>query len=54
MVQLTEDKKTLKMLLSMCYSMAAVDLQDPETLSETYLLLDAAIKYNVERVKKRV
>jgi hypothetical protein len=53
-VQLTEDKKTLEMLLLMCYPMAAVDPRDPETLSETHLLLDAAIKYNVERVEKKV
>jgi len=53
-VQLTEDKKTLEMLLSMCYPTAVMDPRDPKTLTETHRLLDAAIKYNVERVEKRV
>ena len=53
-IQLAEDKKTLDMLLSICYPMAVMDPRDPETLTEAHQLLDAAIKYNVERVEKRV
>jgi len=53
-IQVTEEKKTLEMLLLMCYPMAAVDPPDLETLNEVHLLLEAAIKYNVERVEKRV
>ena len=51
-VQLTEDTKTLDILLSKCYPMAVMDPRDPETLIETHRLLDTAIKYNVERVEK--
>jgi hypothetical protein len=53
-VQMTEEKKILETLLLMCYPMAAVDPPDLETLSDMHLLLEAATKYNVERVEKRV
>jgi len=53
-VQVTEEKKTLEMLLLMCYPMSVIDPPDLETLNEVHLLLDAAIKYNMERVEKRV
>lgn len=53
-VQVTEESKTLEMLLSMCYPMAIVDPPTLEMLEDVCVLLDAAIKYNLERVEKRV
>ena len=53
-VQMTEKKKTVEMLLLRCYPMAAVDPPALEELEDVCALLEAAIKYNVERVEKRV
>jgi len=50
-VQMAEEKKTLEVLLLMCYPMAAVDAP---TLDDTHALLEAARKYNMEGAEKRV
>ena len=53
-VQMMEERRALEMLLLACYPMSAVDSPDPETLAEVHLLLEAAVKYGVERVEKRI
>ncbi|KAF7974706.1 hypothetical protein HWV62_11493 [Athelia sp. TMB] len=52
-IQVTETAKILRMLLSMCYPMGAVDQPALDKLEDVDLLLDAALKYSVERVEKR-
>lgn len=53
-IQVSETAVTLRMLLSMCYPMGAVDLPALDKLEKVALLLDAAVKYSFERVEKRV
>ncbi|KIM90357.1 hypothetical protein PILCRDRAFT_812095 [Piloderma croceum F 1598] len=53
-VQVTEEKETLEKLLSMCYPMAVVGPPELGALENVHGLLEAAIKYNVEGVEKRV
>lgn len=52
-IRVTERGKILEMLLLMCYPMGAVDPPVLEDVEEINALLEAAIKYNVERVEKR-
>jgi hypothetical protein len=53
-VQVTEEKETLERLLLMCYPMATVDPPALKVLEDVHALLEAAIKYNMERVEGRV
>lgn len=53
-IQVSETANILQMLLSMCYPMGAVDQPALDKLKEVDHLLDAAIKYNIDRVEKRV
>jgi hypothetical protein len=52
-VQMTEGRKTLEMLLLICYPMSAVDPPDLKTLDEVNLVLEVATKYDMERVVKK-
>jgi hypothetical protein len=51
-IHVSEESKTLGRLLLMCYP----DDESPpiETLEDVHALLDAAVKYNMERVEKKV
>ncbi|KAF7974704.1 hypothetical protein HWV62_11489 [Athelia sp. TMB] len=53
-VPVSETANILRMLLAMCYPMGAVDQPALNKLEEVDMLLDAAIKYGIERVEKRV
>ncbi|KAF7974710.1 hypothetical protein HWV62_11501 [Athelia sp. TMB] len=53
-VHLSETSSTLKLLLSMCYPMTAVDQPALDNFEEVALLLDAVIKYDIEKAEKRV
>lgn len=53
-VQMSETAVILRMLLCMCYPMGAVEQPALDKLEEVDLLLDATMKYSVERVEKRV
>ncbi|KAF7968706.1 hypothetical protein HWV62_29666 [Athelia sp. TMB] len=53
-VPVSETANILQMLLAMCYPMGAVDQPVLDKLEEVDLLLDAAIKYGIERVEKKV
>jgi hypothetical protein len=52
-VRMAEDKNVIAMLLLACYPMSAVDPPHLETLGEIHMLLEVAVKYNIERVEKR-
>ncbi|KAF7966148.1 hypothetical protein HWV62_39926 [Athelia sp. TMB] len=52
-VPVSETARTLRMLLSMCYPMGAVDPPALDKPDDVAMLLDAAIKYGLERVEKR-
>ncbi|KAF7965576.1 hypothetical protein HWV62_42842 [Athelia sp. TMB] len=53
-VPVLETANILRMLLAMCYPMGAVDQPALDKLEEVDMLLDAAIKYGIERVERRV
>jgi hypothetical protein len=53
-VRMAEERKTLEMLLLMCYPTTVVDHSDLETLSGAHLVLEAANKYNMESVEKHL
>ena len=52
-IQVSETAEILRVVLSMCYPMGAVDQPALDKLEDVDMLLDAAIKYGVERVEKR-
>lgn len=51
-IQVSETAKVLRMLLVMCYPMDAAEQLALEKLEDVDMLLDAAIKYSVERAEK--
>lgn len=53
-VPVSETASILRMLLAMSYPMGAVDQPALDKLEEVDMLLDAAIKYGMERVEKKV
>ena len=50
----SEAGDTLDRLLRLCYPMAVVESPVPDTLEDIHLLLEATIKYEVERAEKQV
>lgn len=54
LIRVTETAHVLATLLAMCYPMhmEAVEQQPLDTLEKVDMLLDAAVKYNVEKVEK--
>lgn len=52
-IRVTEERRTLEVLLLMCYPMGTIDPPVLKELEEINALLDAAIKYNVGGVERR-
>ena len=50
----SETSNTLDRLLRLCYPMAAVEFLVPDNLEDIHLLLEATLKYEMERAEKQV